>query len=528
MGNILKNEKKWMFISGSLYMIGALLEIMFAFLLSNIINGATTGNINKLIMNVVYSVFILGGCLIIYWCAINARRKYVMINITTIKEKLFNSFYRRGLSKFKKNDDSYYLNIISNDMDILETNYFLQKPTVFYYIGQFIFAIIALVYISWKAMLAFLILFFLPLLVPQFLNNTLLRRKKRVSEGNEKFTFEIKEQIQGIETIITNLSVKNYFDKFKKVNLSQQIRKKDAGVIENFVRQLSGICGFIAQIGCMGIGGILVIKGEINVGELIAAIQLLNSVFNPINVLSEIIALMKSTEPIREKIIGEINVEESKQNSYMVGENTDIRYEELCVCYDGDKNVVENFTCAFKNEGISAVIGNSGCGKTTIFKCLLNIYGDYTGIIKLGNINIRDISPNEIYRYVGYVPQNVYIFNDTIRNNITLGGRYTSQEYNEVIEKVGLKELVNSQYGDIGDNGESISGGEKQRIGLARVLLRKPKIIIFDEPTSALDPTTRNVINEMIFNLKGVTRIVITHDRREEYLEKFDEVICIE
>ena len=518
-------RNKWLYVSAVLYGLAALVDTVFAFLLGNIINGATSKNIEILINNIIYAVVLMVISLIIYWYANKSRRNYVMYNVMGIKEKLMDSFYKRGISKYNDNDDSYYINLITNDLDLLELNYFLQKPLIFFYISSFVFASIALIFISWKAMVAFVLMFFLPLLIPQCLNKKLVSRKEKVSKGNEDFIFEIKEQIQGMEDIIINLSINNFFEKFKMCNLRQQVYKKESGTIEGFIKSLSSICGFIAQIGCMGIGGVLVVKGEINVGEMIAAIQLLNSIFNPINVLSEIIALMKSTEPIRDKINMELDIQECKQNSEILKNNFDIVYDNLSVSFDEKNVIVNKFNHLFTDGNISGVIGKSGCGKTTIFRCLLGMYNEYSGRITVGGHDIKNISNNEIYRFIGYVPQYVYIFNDTIINNITLGINYNKKEVEDVIERVKLKDLISMQKGKIGDNGRSISGGEKQRIGLARVLLRKPKIIIFDEPTSALDPITRDMINKLIFDLEGYTRIIVTHDRRPEFLNLFDEVI---
>ena len=108
-----------------------------------------------------------------------------------------------------------------------------------------------------------------------------------------------------------------------------------------------------------------------------------------------------------------------------------------------------------------------------------------------------------------------------------MSGAYSEKEIYDVIKKVNLEKLIEENRGKLGDLGQEISGGEKQRIILARALIRKPQVLLFDEPTTALDPGTRDSINEMIFSLTEYTRIVITHDRRPEYLVQFDEVIEI-
>lgn len=527
MKTILKRSRGWLFISLIFYVLCAFLETAFALILGDIVDNANAGEMNELIRNIMVTIMILLGSLLFSRIAIEARRRSIMKSISEIKEKLMESFYNRGIYNFRKKPESYYINILSNDMDIIENNYLFQIPILFLYIAQFVFSLAALVSISWKSTLIFSLLFLIPMVLPQLLAGRLSGLKKKVSEKNEKFIFMSKEQIQGMEAIVSNLAEKPFFNKFKTANKEQQEARKQAGVLDLFMRELSTTCGFMAHVGCIAVGGILVIKGEIRIGQLIAQMQLLNSVFNPINAVAQIMTLIKSTKPIQEKINQELEVCDNRKKEE-TGEllSYDIEYRDVSVAYD-EKEVLKNFSCRFSDGGVYAVVGKSGSGKTSIFKCLMKYHEEYRGELLLGNKNIKEISSADLYKYIGYVSQDVFVFNDTIENNITLGEAYSKEEITRVLEKVELLDLVEKQKGAVGDFGKNISGGEKQRLGLARVLLRNPKVIIFDEPTSALDAGTRDAINKLIFELEGYTRIVITHDKRTEYLNQFTSVVNI-
>ena len=527
MKTIIKKSRGWLIVSFIFYVMCAFLETAFALVLGNIIDNANNNQMNELLKNIMISLVIMLGSLLFARIAIEARRRSVMKSISNVKEKLMESFYKRGVYHFREKPESYYINILTNDMDIIENDYLAKIPLLFLYAAQFIFAIIALVAISWKSTLLFILLFLIPMVVPQLLADKLSTLKKIVSEKNESFIFTCKEQVQGSEVIISNLAVKNFFDKFMISNYEQQLARKHAGVVDLFMKEVSNTCGFVAHIGCIAIGGILVILGDIRVGELIAQIQLLNSVFNPINAFSQILASMKSTTPIQEKINHELQeVDDTTEEKSLELTSFDIAYKDVCVSYD-DKEVIHNFSYQFDDGGIYAVVGKSGSGKTSIFKCLMKYHKDYKGQLLVGNQDIKNINCANLYKYIGYVSQDTFVFNDTIENNITLGEKFSQEEINSVLEKVGLLDLVHKQNGIIGDSGKNVSGGEKQRIGLARVLLRNPKVIIFDEPTSALDFATRDDINQLIFDLEGYTRIVITHDKRMEYLEQFNAIVDI-
>lgn len=512
--------------SAAAYALCALLETVFAVILGYVVDDAISGNMKQLIWHTVANIGIILVSLLLYWGAIHLRRTYVMKSVSSIKNGIMSSVYNRGLLAYHENSNSYYINLLSNDIDVVETDYLLPRPVLLFYIAQFVFSFFALLYISWKATLCFILLFLIPLIIPQLFAPVLAKRSRRVSSENESFTFELKEQIQGMAEIVENRSVHSFMKRFVDANERQQRSKKKVGTAQTFVNELSSACGTISQLGCMAVGGALVIGGEMSVGALIAAIQLLNSVFSPINGIAQISAQKQNAKPIMEKLTAELQMIPAPSSSGSVLSG-DIVYNQLCAWYEEEKLVIRDFSCHFDEGKTYAVIGDSGRGKTTIFKCLLKLHSKFSGDIHIGGQDVRALSAEDIYGLIGYVPQNAYLFNDTIENNITMYGDYSQQEVAEVMGKVNLSDLAEGNRGTLGDSGAEISGGEKQRIILARALIRKPRVLLFDEPTTALDPDTRDSINELFFSLDGYTRIIITHDRRPEYLERFDEVISL-
>lgn len=522
-----EESRKLLIYSAAAYSICALLETLFALILGKVVDDAVNGDMKQLICHAFMNIGIILISLLFYWIAIKLRRAYVRGNILSIKRRIMMSLYSRGLNIYSKKPNSYYINLLSYDVDMIEENYFLYRPLFVFCVAEFIFSFGALLLISWKALLSFAVLFLIPLIIPQLFAGMIKKRSEKVSEGNEHFIFEVKEQIQGMEEIVGNLSVSTFLKKFAEVNNVQQRNKESAGTGQNFVNELSASCGAISQLGCMAVGAALVIYGDMSVGALIASVQLLNSIFGPINKIAEISAKKESAKPIIEKLLPEMEQGQEAISGAVSKISGDIEYDNVEVWYEMGKPVIKKFSHRFKEGKTYAVIGDSGTGKTTLFKCLLKLHMDFSGKIRIGNREIENLSEEEIYDFVGYVPQNAYLFNETIENNITMSGAYSEKEIYDVIKKVNLEKLIEENRGKLGDLGQEISGGEKQRIILARALIRKPQVLLFDEPTTALDPGTRDSINEMIFSLTEYTRIVITHDRRPEYLVQFDEVIEI-
>lgn len=574
MDRILQKNRPWMIISGVFFIIYAMANVYFAIVMGNIIDFATESQLASLVRSVVVIFILELAGLLFFRFAIAFRSHYLKNCVTALKAGIVKSLYERGFPKLREKDDSYYLNLLTNDVDLLESDYLLAGTTYIHRTAEFIFGVCALLYISWKALLFFCILFALPIVVSQLFGSVLSRLKKQLSKDNEQFTFELKEQIQGMENILVNLSVTHFFHKFIQSNMLQQNSKYKTRISQGFINHALMSCGSISQIGCMAVGGYLVIRGDMRIGELIASIQLLNSVFNPITSISQTITLKKAAKPIREKLEAELSVEpaysvsweeedmgtstkqrknrgkknkkdettarntegkpaEKKeegifQQSEPTTEAADVVFENFRTWYETDKDIISGFQHRFRAGQVSAVIGDSGAGKTTLFKCLLQMHDQYEGCILIGDCDVRKLGMEGVYRRVGYVPQNIYLFNDTLEHNITMCGEYSPEDVAKVIERVHLTKLAAEQKEAIGDGGSHISGGEKQRIALARALIRQPKVLIFDEPTTSLDPETRDAIDDLIFSLDGFTRIVVTHDRREEYMTRFDDVVRFE
>ena len=529
MKTINKKYRKYLGGSSFFYIICALAETYFAIILGKIIDGATESKQTYMLQNVAICVVIVLGTLVLYRIAIELRRTYTMKSISDIKQQLISSIYKRGIGAIQSQSDSYYMNLLSNDVDIIENDYFIKKPLLYSYGASLISAVVALFYISWKGTLLFFLFFLFPIIVPQLLSKVLAKQKKIASEKNELYTFELKEQIQRMDEIIRTISVSYFKKRFLSGNYEQQEAKRRAGVTENYISVVSSVCAMLSQLGCIAVGGLLVIRKEISVGELIASIQLLNSVFNPLSALSQILSVMKGSLPIREKIDKEIGFlsNDIKPKGYKLPDAFDINYDNYCTWYREGEPVIENFKHQFQYGKTYAVVGDSGCGKTTLFKSLLKSNSNYSGEATVGEFQLVDIPAEEIYRHIGYVSQKVSIFNDSIINNILLGKEIDAREFDDIIQKTQLSDLIKREDVNTGDDGRQLSGGEIQRIGIARVLVRNPSAIIFDEPTSSLDPDTKNAINELIFSLDQVTRIIITHDRRPEYLNRFDECIML-
>ena len=177
------------------------------------------------------------------------------------------------------------------------------------------------------------------------------------------------------------------------------------------------------------------------------------------------------------------------------------------------------------------LVGNSGCGKTTLLKLILMYFNNYEGEILYNNKNAKDIDPTSIFDQIAFINQETFIFNDTLKNNICLFQDYDSKQINEIINKTGLNQLVASLpeglNSKIKENGANLSGGQKQKIAIARALWEQKEIIFIDEGTSNLDNLSAYEIEKIILDSKAMI-ISITHHLKKELLEKYDEILVLD
>ena len=206
-----------------------------------------------------------------------------------------------------------------------------------------------------------------------------------------------------------------------------------------------------------------------------------------------------------------------------------IRLEDVSFSYDGDKNVLHHLSAVFEAGRAYAVVGGSGSGKSTLLSLLMASDLNYTGNILFDGMELRDIAPDSLYELTSVIQQNVFVFNASIRDNVTMFRDFGQEEIDRAIGQAHLSALLNRCGEDYlcGENGNGLSGGEKQRISIARSLLKQSSVLLADEVTAALDAQTAYQVSNDILDLGGITRIVVTHTLEESLLRRYDGILVL-
>lgn len=301
--------------------------------------------------------------------------------------------------------------------------------------------------------------------------------------------------------------------------------------LSTVIGALGGVAGVTAQLGTFLAGAYLARAGwGITPGVLLIFIDLTANVIGPLRDMPELLAARKAAIALIDKLAEalESNV---RDDGVKIPDRleTGIEVSDVSFGYTPDVQVLHDVNVTFEAGKSCAIVGASGSGKSTLLHLLMAGSGDYSGEIRYDGQELRAVSCESLYEIASLIQQNVFVFNATIRDNITMFRDFPKSEVECAIKRAGLSELI-EQRGEnylCGENGSGLSGGEKQRISIARSLLRNASILLVDEATAALDAQTARQVAGSILDLEHVTRIVVTHTLDASLLRRYDRILAM-
>ncbi|MBD8045884.1 ABC transporter ATP-binding protein [Clostridium sp. N37] len=381
--------------------------------------------------------------------------------------------------------------------------------------------------------LSILILSLIPILLSKIFINTLQKYKKLYSDSLKEFTIKIKDIFLGFE-VIRNFNLKNIIKKdFNKYNINVENTNYKTKKVECVVTNINDIAGLSIFLINYLIGAYLVVKGNLTIGTMMTAMQLMNYIINPLSSFTTLISRIKSVELIYNELDKNMFNDKLNNNKLISKDNFNdkIQLQNLSFQYTEGSPILKEINFNIEIGKKYALVGESGCGKSTIAKLLLNYYDNYKGNILIDKVELSTIKKTDLNNLISIINQDVFLFNDTIKNNICLYRNYDDSKLNNIIKLSGLEKMINNLPDAvdhlIDENGKNFSGGEKQRIAIARALIRDTPILILDEATGALDNKISFDIENILLNLSNITSITITHKINNEIMNKYNEIIVI-
>ena len=447
------------------------------------------------------------------------------------RDYAFSRLTQKSLRSFSKEGTALYVSALTNDCTSIENNYLAATFTLIELLFCFLGALIMMLYYSPVMLVLAVALSFLPVAVSMTAGNRLTEQEKEISKKNERFVSIVNELLSGFPGIKSFRAETQASRLFSQRNEQAEEAKKNKRRTEQLISLLANDAGIIAQMGIFLAGAWLAISGKgVTAGVVIVFVQLMNYILNPISQVPLLWSNRKAAIALMEKLSDALseNVREEGREK-LNGFSEKIEVKDLTYGYEPESPVLKDLDVQFDAGKSYAIVGGSGSGKSTLLNLLMGSSSNYQGEICIDGVSIKNIESESLYQLMTSVQQNVFVFNDTIRNNVTMFHEFPDKEVTLALERSGLSEFIEKRGEEFvcGENGANLSGGERQRISIARALLRKSPILLVDEATAALDAATARAVSFSILNLVGMTRIVVTHRLEEAILRRYDKILVM-
>ncbi|MCI7006076.1 MAG: ABC transporter ATP-binding protein/permease [Clostridium sp.] len=447
------------------------------------------------------------------------------------KDFAFKKLIGKSISSFRDESAAGYLSALTNDAASIETNYLAQMLAMITKAVTFIGALLLMCRYSLLMTAIAAGLTVLPLIASLLTGNRLQAVESRVSERNGEFTAALSDCLAGFTVVKNFKAEREIFRLFAQSNKALEHEKFTGRRIKTLVGMIGAVTGIFAQLGVFIAGVYLSMKGgSMTPGAVVLFVNLMNFIISPIAELPGLLACRKAALGLVDKLAAALERSSSREGSETLNRlEHGIRLENVSFAYEPGKTVLHGINAEFEAGRAYALVGGSGSGKSTLLNLLMAAETNYSGHILADGIELSDISTESLYGTMAAIQQNVFVFNASIKDNVSMFRDFPKTEMDEAIARAHLGALIRERGEDYlcGENGSGLSGGEKQRISIARSLLKKSSVLLADEVTAALDVQTAHRVSSDILDLQGITRIVVTHTLEESLLRRYDKIFVL-
>ncbi len=436
---------------------------------------------------------------------------------------------RTGYQEYHAQDTGGYLSWLTNDVKQMETLAWTPFFGVFSQLASIAGSVVALTSMHWSLLAGSVTVGVVMLVLPKLFSKKMEALGERCAREQGKGTSWLKDLLAGFDVL-------RFFGRAARFRTqmdqaSDQIEKPQLRLTVSKAKITAGleVVNLLCQTGLNILIGVLSIRGIILQAAMFGGGNLCGSISSGVGQLSQLRLALAASKPYFGKIRVHAGQETPGEEGALPTLDTGISIEHLGFLYDGQHPVLQDFSYQFELGKKYAIIGPSGCGKSTLLKLLLGWLPNYQGTIRIGGRDIREFTDQQLQSQMSYIEQNVFLFNSSILDNITLGEAFSQEDLDHAVQNSAL---INDlpQFPDglntiVGENGSNLSGGQKQRVALARALIHHRSILLVDEGTSALDQKNADIVEQSLLSNPDITLILVSHHLSLERKQQFDSVI---
>ena len=534
MNKYCKYSKSSLFIYIVLNVITAILSVSIALIIELTIDIVSTGQMDDF-RRIVFGALIF---MVLYFGFNYLRNFYMqkMINhyIEQLRSLLFRKIMSYSFVGFRKSSTSDYLSLLTNDIQIYQEGIVRSKLCI---VQNAISAtIVLLALLNTNISITFLIITCTAIIyfLPRLFNNRISLAQEKVSKQLAHITGTASDYLEGFYVISTYNYQKKAGEKFDFTN-KKYYEKNSLDKNLSKSETLSSALSVATELLVLFVSAQFVFMNILNVGKMVAVMQLTGAFVQPLILIMTNLPKISSGRAIEERFLSILNVDENdmgtpKEGSALLPFEKDIELHNIGFSYEEKKEILHGIDLKIRKGKKYAIVGGSGAGKTTLVNIINGIYRQNIGDILVDGYPIED-KYRQYINLFATVGQNTFLFNSTVQENITLTEKDSANHLVDACKISGVSELIKDQKCKleqiIQENGENLSGGQKQKIALARAIYHEKPILILDEGMSAIDKKSAYDIEKRLLDRKNVTLLSITHDIHSPLLKEYDEIIFL-
>lgn len=515
-----------------LCILEGLLGSFFSWVVKLILDAIATASIEGLRFSAALAAFAIVFETAICLLLREATPAFLRHAVTNYRMHAFAKLLDKGIDAFDQGGASVWESAFTNDITTIETTYLEKIETLARDIPMFLSAVILLFVESVPLATWAIVCALLSLWVSVVSGKRLAPHQQAVSDEMGHFVAAVHDIFAGFAQIKSFKAEGPAERCFLASNTELEDAKQAKRRCEKGISVIAEAAGSISQITVLFFGAWLCVSEHaITIGGIMMVTQLMNYIRIPIAELPSIFAARKASVALAGKLASELEHAKAEEGTLLLAPERaqDIKLQDVFFAYEEGNPVLRGITAEFEAGKCYAVVGASGSGKSTLLSLLMGARRDYEGKVTFDESELHDVSLDSLYGTEALVSQKTFLFDASLKDNITMFGDADAEALSSAIEQAGLKDFVAAHGLDYacGEEGANLSGGERQRVCIARALLHGARTLLFDEATSALDQKTADQVTRAVLSLSGTTRVMVTHRLDAGLLRGFDGIMVL-